>query len=100
MTTKFTRTIKTTTYNCKVYNKTTDSLEYATFTAEGLPLTGRKLTKLIESSSGFEKSGLQFLHVEETFTTERKYWISLDEFLSIAHTDDESDTEEELTHAE
>lgn len=97
--TKFTRTIKTTTYNCKVYNKTTDSLEYAKFTAEGLPLTGRKLSKLIETTSGFENKGLQYLHVESTETAEKKYWCTLDEFLSIAHSDEESDTEE-LTDTE
>lgn len=98
--TKFTRTIKTTTYNCKVYNRATDELEYATFTAEGMPLTGRKLSKLIESSSGFEDKGLQYLHVEDTYTTERKYWCTLEEFLSIAHTEEESDTEEELADSE
>lgn len=94
--TKFTRTIKTTVYNCKVYNRNTDALEHATFTAEGMPLKGRKLSKLIESSSGFEGRGLQYLHVEDKHTEEKKYWCTLDEFLSIAHTEDESETEEEL----
>lgn len=98
--TKFTRTIKTTTYNCKVYNRATDTLEFATFTTEGTPLTGRKLSKLVESSSGFEDKGLQFLHVEDTCTAEKKYWCTLDEFLSIAHTEDEEDTEEELPESE
>lgn len=97
---KFTRTIKTTTYTCKVYNRNTDALEYATFTGRGMPLTGRMLSKLIESSSGFEDKGLQFLHVEDTCTAEKKYWCTLDEFLSIAHTEDEDDTEEELPESE
>lgn len=94
--TKFTRTVKTTQYICKVYNRNTDALEHAAFTAEGLPVSGRKLSKLVESVSGFEAKGLQFLHVDDTLTSERKYWITLDEFLSIAHTEDESDTEEPI----
>ncbi len=97
--TKFTRTIKTTTYNCKVYNRNTDTLEFAKFTAEGLPLTGRKLAKAVEASN-FESKGLQYLHVEDTYTTEKKYWCSLDEFLSVAHAEDESDTEDEFTEPE
>lgn len=92
---KFTRTIKTTTYNCKVYNRATDKLEYATFVAEGVPVTGRKLSKLIETTSGFEGKGLQYLHVEDTYTSQLKYWCTLEEFLSIAHIEDEGDTEEE-----
>ena len=86
--TKFTRTIKTTTYNCKVYNRNTDALDFAAFTAEGTMVTGRKLAKLVESESGFESKNLQFLHVENTVTSEKKYWCTLSEFLSVAHTDD------------
>lgn len=97
--TKFTRTIKTTTYICKVYNRNTDSLELEEVTLEGMPLTGRKLTKAIEASN-LESRGLQYLHVEETFTDERKYWCTLDEFLSVAHAEDETDTEEELPETE
>lgn len=90
---KFTRTIKTTTYKCKVYNRDTDTLDYATFTAEGTAVTGRKLAKLVESESDFESRNLQFLHVDGTETTEQKYWCTLSEFLSVAHTmDEKSDT--------
>lgn len=87
--TKFTRTIKTTTYKCKVYNRDTDALDYATFTAEGQPVTGRKLAKLVETESDFEARNLQFLHVDGTETIEKKYWCTLNEFLSVAHTEDE-----------
>lgn len=83
--TKFTRTIATTTYTCKVYNKETDALETAQFIAEGKPVTGRALAKLIENESGLEERGLQFLHVVSTETSIDKYECTLDAFLSVAH---------------
>ncbi len=93
--TKFTRTIATTTYTCKVYNKNTDALETASFIAEGKPVEGRALTKLIENESCFEEQGLQYLHVIETYTTMAKYECTLSDFLSVAHKVEKADNRAE-----
>lgn len=93
--TKFTRTIATTTYICKVYNKNTDALETAQFIAEGKPVSGRALSKLIENESGFEDRGLQYLHVVDTKTSTDKYECTLDEFLSVAHKVEKTDKTED-----
>lgn len=92
--TKFTRTISSTTYTCKVYNKNTDSLETAVFIAEGKPVTGRALSKLIENESCFELQGLQYLHVIGTVTETAKYECTLADFLSVAHKVEKADKAE------
>lgn len=89
--TKFSRTIATTTYICKVYNHNTDALETARFIADGMPVEGRTLTKLIENESGFEERALQFLHVVATTTETAKYECTLAEFLSVAHKVEKTD---------
>ena len=87
--TKFTRTIATTTYTCN-----TDALETASFIAEGKPVTGRALTKLIENESNFDAQGLQYLHIIDTETVTAKYECTLADFLTVAHKVEKADKAE------
>ena len=80
---KITRTIKTTTSICRVYNKDTDSLERLSITVAGKIDSKPKFIKTAEKS-GAIPTGVTLLGCSELEISEQLYECTLDDFLSVA----------------
>ena len=80
---KITRTIKATTSECRVYNKSTDTLEVMTVTVAGKIDSKPKFLKAVEKAKAIPDT-YTLLGCSDLETSEALYECTLEDFLSVA----------------